>query len=75
LKSSDAFIYRHIGNGEHNTSKALEAIGVESMDQLLDQVVPSDIRLPPALAFKHNGKELKGVDSEKLMLQRMRQLM
>jgi glycine cleavage system pyridoxal-binding protein P len=45
---------------------------VESIDELMNQVVPEDIRLAPKNRFKHNGKELKGIDSETLMLNRMR---
>lgn len=37
--------------------------------------MPADIKLTPGNRFKHNGKELKGIDSETLMLARMRQLM
>jgi len=40
----------------------------------MNEIVPEDIRLPPGMMFKHNGKELKGIDSETLMLERMRQL-
>ena len=41
----------------------------------MDQIVPADIKLTPGNRFKHNGKELMGIDSETLMLARMRQLM
>lgn len=40
----------------------------------MKEVVPEDIRLSPKNRFKHNGKELKGIDSETLMLRRMQQL-
>jgi len=35
--------------------------------------VPASIRLSPEARFKHNGKELEGIDSETLMLERVRQ--
>lgn len=40
----------------------------------MDQVVPQSIRLSPENRFKHNGKELHGIDSELMMLERVRQL-
>jgi hypothetical protein len=75
LKTSDEFNYRHLGNGEDSVSKALKACGVSSMDQLIDEVIPEDIRISPKNRFKHNGLELNGIDSESLVLQRMKQLM
>mmetsp|Transcript_5566 Transcript_5566/g.9555 ORF Transcript_5566/g.9555 Transcript_5566/m.9555 type:complete len:86 (+) Transcript_5566:383-640(+) len=44
------------------------------MNELMDQVVPDSIRLSEDAMFKHNGRELNGIDSESLMLERMRQL-
>ena len=40
----------------------------------MDEVVPDEIRLPKDKMFKHDGKVLEGIDSETLMLERMRQL-
>jgi len=75
LKTSDEYVYRHIGNSDESTQTALDVIGCETIDQLMDEVVPEDIRLTPGNRFKHKGKELFGIDSEALMLSRMRQLM
>lgn len=75
LKTSDEYIYRHIGNSEASISRMLKAIGSESLEDFINTVVPSNIRLDAGYRFRHNGKELKGVDSETLMMQRMRQLM
>lgn len=74
LKTSDVFVYRHIGNSEHSANKILNELQVQSIDDLMKEVVPEDIRLSPKNRFKHNGKELKGIDSETLMLRRMQQL-
>ena len=74
LKTSDEYTYRHIGNSEQSISKALSVIGVENMEALMKEIVPEDIRLTAGNRFKHNGRELNGIDSETLMLQRMRQL-
>ena len=45
LKSSDDFFYRHIGNDPKNTQVILQRLGVNSMDELMDQTVPPNIRL------------------------------
>ena len=72
LKNSDTYTYRHIGNSEISSKKALNFLGVSSIDELMDQVVPDTIRLKESAMFKHNGRELIGIDSETLMLERMR---
>jgi len=42
----DIFLKRHIGVGDsENQRSMLDAIGVKSLDELISQVVPSDIRL------------------------------
>lgn len=49
--SQDQFVNRHIGPNEAETREMLRAIGVKSIDELVSQVVPSDIRLPEPLAL------------------------
>ena len=73
LKLSDDFVYRHIGNSDHSTGRALQFLGVNTMEELMNEVVPASIRLSPEARFRHNGKVLEGIDSETLMLERMRQ--
>jgi len=75
LKPSDPYIYRHLGNSAVNTQRMLDYLKCESLDQLMDEVVPEQIKLTQDSRFKHEGSELKGIDSEKLMLARMRQFM
>ena len=43
------FIKRHNGPTEADVKKMLEVIGVESTDQLIDEIISSDIRLPEGL--------------------------
>jgi glycine dehydrogenase len=56
LSSTDSFATRHIGPNEADLQKMLHTIGVSSLDELIDQTVPSSIRLkkkldlPPALS-------------------------
>jgi len=72
LKLSDEYVYRHMGNSDKSTKEMLEYLEVDSVDHLMEQVVPESIRLSPEARFKHNGKELDGIDSETLMLERVR---
>jgi len=41
----EKFEQRHIAPNEHDTTKMLETIGVNSIDELISQTVPSNIRL------------------------------
>jgi glycine dehydrogenase len=53
----------------------LDTLGCDTMDQFMSQVVPESIALTSENRFKHNGKELSGINSETLMLERMNVLM
>jgi glycine dehydrogenase len=45
LNPSDTFVRRHIGPNADDVKAMLEAIGVDSLDELIDQTIPSSIRL------------------------------
>jgi len=45
LEAHSIFSTRHIGPREHDAKAMLESIGLDSLDALIDQVVPADIRL------------------------------
>lgn len=68
LTSSDKFVNRHIGTFSPETEKEmLAAIGVNSLDELIDQTVPENIRkqdklnLPAALSEFEYLKKLKTI--------------
>ncbi|WP_144893970.1 aminomethyl-transferring glycine dehydrogenase [Flavobacterium tiangeerense] len=42
---TDAFALRHIGPRENDLTHMLKTIGADSLDQLIDETIPSDIRL------------------------------
>ena len=42
---TDAFALRHIGPRENDVDNMLKTIGASSLDQLIDETIPSDIRL------------------------------
>ncbi|MCC8062209.1 MAG: aminomethyl-transferring glycine dehydrogenase, partial [Rikenellaceae bacterium] len=47
--AQDQFADRHIGNGPEEVAQMLEVIGVKSVGELIDQVVPPQIQLPKPL--------------------------
>jgi glycine dehydrogenase len=46
LEQGDDFIRRHLGPCANELPALLAAIGVDSLDTLIQQTVPADIRLP-----------------------------
>ena len=47
--AQEEFVKRHIGNDQKACEAMLKTIGVQSLNELIEQVVPYDIRLPKAL--------------------------
>ena len=74
LKPSDDFYSRHLGNDTKNTQIILNRLGVKTIDELMDQTVPENIRLPKEKIMNHNGKSIKAIPSETLMLSHMKDL-
>jgi glycine dehydrogenase len=50
---TDSFALRHLGPRDHDLPKMLETIGVESLDQLINETIPADIRLKNPLELEH----------------------
>ncbi len=50
---TDSFALRHLGPRENDLPKMLETIGVETLDQLIFETIPSDIRLKKPLELEH----------------------
>ena len=42
---TDSFVVRHLGPRENDVKQMLKTIGVSSLDQLIDETIPDDIRL------------------------------
>lgn len=67
LQHPDHFVHRHIGPNETELQTMLEAIGVDSLDTLIEQTVPANIRhkaplnLPEALSEYDYLKHLKTI--------------
>lgn len=53
--SQDKFVSRHVGSSPAQVEQMLETIGVKSVDELIDQVVPATIRLKKPLDLPAEG--------------------
>ncbi len=57
--SHDSFVNRHLGPRNNEIKEMLEFIGVSSMEELIDQIVPANIRLKEPLKLKEGLTERK----------------
>jgi len=57
--SIDQFVNRHIGPREHEISHMLQKLGVSTLDELIEQTVPENIRLKESLQLKEGLSERK----------------
>ena len=56
---SDKFAFRHIGPNEEEISKMLTALEVDSIEELLSQTLPEEIRLKQPLALREGIAEYR----------------
>jgi len=61
LEQTQDFIRRHIGPSEAQTQVMLNDIGAESVDALIDEIVPSDIRLSELPAIGDSKTEVQAL--------------
>ncbi|WP_185267703.1 aminomethyl-transferring glycine dehydrogenase [Halopseudomonas xiamenensis] len=62
LEQHDAFVQRHIGPDASEQQSMLAELGVESLDQLIDQAVPQSIRLAGTLQLAEPRSEAQVLD-------------
>lgn len=62
----EKFEHRHIAPNEHDTDKMLETIGVNSIDELIEQTVPANIRLKKTLNLPAAKSEFDYLNDLKL---------
>ena len=62
LDQAHDFVGRHIGPGPKETAAMLQELGLDSLDQLLDQTVPGTIRDDSRLAVPEARSESAAVD-------------
>ncbi len=65
----DEFVNRHIGPSEPELTEMLQAIGVKSLDQLIDETIPKQIRLKKSLQLDKPLSEYEFLDKLKLISQ------
>ena len=51
LQRTDAFVPRHVGPDSQEQKEMLQVVGVDSLDQLIDQTIPAPIRFDRPLAL------------------------
>ena len=61
LEQTQDFIRRHIGSDEAQTKAMLKDMGVESVDALINEIVPNSIRLPQLPAIEESKTEVKAL--------------
>jgi glycine dehydrogenase len=61
LEQTQDFIRRHIGPNAEQTQAMLNDIGAESVDALIDEIVPSDIRLSQLPAIEESKTEVQAL--------------
>ena len=74
LDPSDTFIHRHIGPSDPEIAAMLERLGLDSLDDLVDQTLPVDIRtesplkIGPARGESELLEEIKGIAGKNILL-------
>jgi glycine cleavage system pyridoxal-binding protein P len=61
--ATDDYIKRHLGNNPEEVKAMLAFLKVKDLEELMDQTVPSTIRLKPNEAFRHGHKKVEGNNS------------
>jgi glycine dehydrogenase len=69
---TDQFIHRHIGPNEQQVADMLQTIGVKSIDELVGQTIPANIRLKNNLSLPPAQSEAEYLASLKLLAQKNR---
>ena len=69
LLQQDDFISRHIGPDEQELQTMLNALGVDSIAQLIEQTVPASIRRSQAMALPEAVSETQALDQLKSIAQ------
>lgn len=59
LEFTDHFVNRHIGPDQSETTDMLKIIGIESLDKLIDETVPDQIRMKKPLAISKAKSEVE----------------
>ena len=60
LEQRDRFIHRHIGPSEQDIAEMLQTLGMLSLEELIDKVVPDSIRMSGELELPEMCAVLAG---------------
>lgn len=52
----------------------LDTLGCKSLDELMNQTIPSSIRLKKEDAFQHGHSIVSGIDSQHVVLEHMKKI-
>ena len=55
--NTNSFQRRHIGPDENEQKQMLDVIGIKSLDQLIKETIPKDIRLQKSLDLEDSMSE------------------
>ena len=61
---SDSFESRHLGPRGDDIQHMLDAVGAKSVDALVDEIIPADIRLSRPLALPAGDSEAEPLSSQ-----------
>lgn len=61
LEAGDEFTQRHVGPNAEQEQAMLESLGLDSLDELIEQAVPASIRLDDALAMAEGVSETQAL--------------
>ena len=64
---TDSFVLRHLGPRENEVKEMIKTIGVNSLDELIDKTVPTDIRLKNELNLPKAVSEFEYLHSIQLL--------
>lgn len=60
--SKERFLHRHIGSDEQQTKEMLSEVGVDSLEQLIDETIPEGIRLNEKIGLEKPMSEYRFLD-------------
>ena len=63
LEPQDIFEYRHHGKNDASTKIKLQKIGVNSIDELINQTIPKSIHLKEPITFSQNSSRCAKTES------------
>lgn len=70
MEHTDKFVNRHIGPSDNDVEEMLSAIGVDSIEQLIDETIPKNIRLKKKLEMSTPLSEHKFIEHLKELASR-----